>query len=84
MKMLEIKWNGQEFRFALDAVRLQMILHRPKVRKDPAHHVVKVGLTPTKRLDGDGRGMVVDDLVEYEWRFDSFDEAKAAVEVIDV
>ena len=84
MKMLEIKWEGQEFLFALDAVRMQMILQRPKVRKDPAHHVVRVGLTPTKRLDGEGRGMVVDDLVEYEWRFDSFDDAKSAITVADV
>ena len=84
MKMLEIKTDGELHRFALDSVRSHIILQIPKIRKEPAHHVVRVTLTPYKRLDGESRGQVIDAFQEYEFRFASFEEAQLATAVVDV
>lgn len=84
MKMLEIKWNGEMVRFALESVRSYGIVKRPKVRKTPAHHVVKIVLQPSKVLDNDGRGFVVDFFDITEWEFESLELAESAVTVIDI
>ncbi|MDP2851780.1 MAG: hypothetical protein Q8O23_00050 [Gallionella sp.] len=84
MKMLEIKTDGEMHRFSLDSVRSHIILQIPRIRKDPAHHVMRVTLTPYKRLDGEARGQVIDHFQEYEFRFDSFEDAQSATAVVDV
>ena len=84
MKMLEITTAGELHRFALDSVRSHIILQIPKMRKEPAHHVVRVTLIPYRRLDGESRGQVIDGFQEYEFRFASFEDAQLATVVADV
>jgi len=83
MKMLEIKWDGQIVRIALESVRSYGIVKRPKVRKTPAHHVVKVVMQPLKMPDNEGRPMLLDWSEVTEWEYPTFEDAQGGVAVID-
>ena len=81
MKFLVVTDGENVSRFAADEVRSYHIVSRPRVRKKPAHHVVIVEMKPVKQLDSESHGVVVDRCREFEWRFDTFEMARDAVQM---
>jgi hypothetical protein len=81
-------------RFALDVVRAQHIITIDSALKPgqeaPPHHIpnhkflLVIELRPIKSLDDDGKGQVVDRCEQFEWVFDTRQEAGEAVTVDEV
>ena len=84
MQFLSIAVENQGvFKFAISEVRAYHIIYRQKVRKDPAHCVVLVTMKPTKAMDAHSFSEVVDHCIEYEWRYETYDDAQRAIRIED-
>lgn len=83
MKFLEVVYGDNVSRFALDEIRSYHIVSRPKVRKDPAHHLVMVEQKPVKQLDQEGHGEVVEKCQIDSWRYETYEDARAAVQIVE-
>lgn len=94
MKALTITKGDEQRRFALDTVRSQHVITidsalRPGQEAPPHHipnhkHLVVIELRPIKSLDGEGKGQVIDLCQQFEWLYDTREEAAEAVRVEEV
>lgn len=94
MKTLTVTKGTEMRRFALDVVRAQHIITfdsalAPGQEAPPYHipnhkYLLVIELRPIRALDGMGTGRVVDLCQQFEWEFDTRQEAGEAVTVDEV
>lgn len=83
MKFLELVYGDNVCRFALDEIRSYHIVACPKVRRDPAHYLVMIEQKRVKQLDEGGSGQVIEKCRLDSWRYESYEDARAALRIVE-